>query len=249
MKSKVALTIFLGLVVACLLFLNLRAILRPAKYEAVYQERCELNTNRLTSILLLQELYHERYHCYASHIDTLIDFYENGDLISINSRENPPQDSLGDEKFMEKFMNMTMKQREENGYVVFDTTKTSVKARMESELAEKNAKKDGHLITMDNFYYIPYTKTKYKIETSAADSIITKFAVYVPVEDLMANFNESLPKSFLTKGFYNHMDDVYNPEVKDKSLKDLREIRNFTGLQLGDTTVNSLEITAYGAAH
>ena len=92
MKSKVALTIFLGLVVACLLFLNLRAILRPAKYEAVYQERCELNTNRLTSILLLQELYHERYHCYASHIDTLIDFYENGDLISINSRENPPQD-------------------------------------------------------------------------------------------------------------------------------------------------------------
>ena len=73
MKSKVALTIFLGLVVACLLFLNLRAILRPAKYEAVYQERCELNTNRLTSILLLQELYHERYHCYAPHIDTLID--------------------------------------------------------------------------------------------------------------------------------------------------------------------------------
>ena len=59
MKSKVALTVFLGLVVACLLFLNLRAILRPAKYEAVYQERCELNTNRLTSILLLQELYHQ----------------------------------------------------------------------------------------------------------------------------------------------------------------------------------------------
>lgn len=249
MKSKVALTVFLGLVVLVLLFFNLRAILRPAKYEEVYKERCELNTNRLTSILMLQELYHERYHCYASHIDTLIDFYENGVLLSINSRENPPKDSLADEKFMEKFMNMTMKQREEKGYVVFDTTVTTVKDRMESELLEKNAKKDGNLITMDQFYYIPYTTTKYKIETSAADSIITKFAVYVPIEDLMVNFNESLPKSVLLKGFYNHMDDVYNPEVKEKSLKDLREVRDYKGLQLGDTAAVSLEIHAYGESN
>lgn len=249
MKSKVALTVFLGLVVLVLLFFNLRAILRPAKYADVYQERIELNTNRLTAIQVLQELYHERYHCYASHIDTLIDFYENGVLISINSRENPPQDSMQDEKFMEKFMNMTMKQREERGYVIFDTSKTTVKDRVISELAEKNAKKDGNLITMDEFYYIPYTKTKYKIETSAADSVITKFAIYVPIEDLMVNFKESLPKNIFLKGFYNHMEDVYDPKVKNQSLKDLREIRTYTGLQLGDTTVNSLEITAYGASN
>ena len=73
-------------------------------------------------------------------------------------------------------MNMTMKQREESGYVVFDTTRTTVKVRMESELAEKNAKKDGNLITMKDFYKIPYTNQRYEIVTPASDSITTKFA-------------------------------------------------------------------------
>ncbi|MBQ4355911.1 MAG: hypothetical protein II757_04530 [Bacteroidales bacterium] len=248
MKSKIVLTTFLGLLVLVLIFLNMRAILRPTKYQEVYQERCELNENRLTAITLLQELYHERNHYYASSIDTLIDFYENGELISINSKDNPPKDSVNDEKFMERFMNMTMKQREESGYVIFDTTRTTVKARMESELAEKNAKKEGNLITMKDFYNIPYTNQKYKIETSAADSITTKFAIYVPIETLMVNFEQSLPKSKISKLIYGGMEDVYNPAIKEKNMKDTREIRNFTGLQLGDTIVNSLEITPYGAS-
>ncbi|MCQ2262898.1 MAG: hypothetical protein MJZ70_01310 [Bacteroidales bacterium] len=245
MKSKIALTSFLGVLVVVLLFLNVRAILRPSKYQEVYNERCELNENRLTAITLLQELFHERNHYYASSIDTLIDFYEHGELISINSKDNPPKDSVNDEKFMEKFMNMTMKQREESGYVVFDTTRTTVKVRMESELAEKNAKKDGNLITMKDFYKIPYTNQRYEIVTPASDSITTKFAIYVPVNTLMANFEKSVPSSIFGKMIYGGMADVYNPAIKEKNLKDTREIKNFTGLQLGDTIVNSLEITPY----
>jgi hypothetical protein len=38
---------------------------------------------------------------------------------------------------------------------------------------------------------------------------------------------------------------VYNPKIKEKRLKDLREIRDFKGLQLGDTAKNSLEIIDY----
>lgn len=245
MKSKIALTSFLGVLVVVLLFLNVRAILRPSKYQEVYNERCELNENRLTAITLLQELFHERNHYYASSIDTLIDFYEHGELISINSKDNPPKDSVNDEKFMEKFMNMTMKQREESGYVVFDTTRTTVKVRMESELAEKNAKKDGNLITMKDFYKIPYTNQRYEIVTPTSDSITTKFAIYVPVNTLMANFEKSVPSSIFGKMIYGGMADVYNPAIKEKNLKDTREIKNFTGLQLGDTIVNSLEITPY----
>lgn len=245
MKSKIALTSFLGVLVVVLLFLNVRAILRPSKYQEVYNERCELNENRLTAITLLQELFHERNHYYASSIDTLIDFYEHGELISINSKDNPPKDSVNDEKFMEKFMNMTMKQREESGYVVFDTTRTTVKVRMESELAEKNAKKDGNLITMKDFYKIPYTNQRYEIVTPASDSITTKFAIYVPVNTLMTNFEKSVPSSIFGKMIYGGMADVYNPAIKEKNLKDTREIKNFTGLQLGDTIVNSLEITPY----
>jgi len=60
-----------------------------------------------------------------------------------------------------------------------------------------------------------------------------------------------LPKSFLTNGFYNNMEDVFDPKIphKDKRIKDLRDIQKFQGLQLGDTTENfTLDIKAYGAS-
>lgn len=245
MKSKIAITSALGVLVIVLLFLNLRAILRPAKYQEVYEQRVEMNENRLTAISVLQELFHERYHYYASDIDTLINFYETGEMISVNTNERPPQDSLTDEKFMEKFMNMTMKQREECGYVVFDTVRTTVKARMESELAEKNAKKDpGHLITMDEFYNIPFNNQKYKIIVPN-DSVVSKFMIVVPKEQLLNDFSASLPQSAFSKILYGGMDKVYDKKEAKNNLKDLREIKNFAGVKLGDTTNFTLDIVTY----
>lgn len=245
MKSKVTLTVFLSLAVAILVFLNARAILRPAKYKAIYEERTELNKDRLTIIKTLQELYRERYHNYAPHIDSLIRFYECDSIYRTSTVDTPPTDSLENEDFMDKFNNMSHDERVKHGYAKDVVYNISVKERMTVELEEINATRESRPITMENFYLIPYKNTKYKIETSSSDSVISMFAVYVPIEDLMANFNESVPQSFFLKGFYGHMDDVYNPQIKDKNLKDLREIRDFVGLQLGDTAKNSLEIKGY----
>lgn len=251
MKSKVALTVFLSLVVLVLLFFNMRAILRPAKYQAVYDERVEMNTNRLTVIQMLQDFYHETHGCYAPHIDSLIDFYENGKLRAVSTVRTIPSDSLLDEKFMEKFNNMNSDERQKNGYERSDTTYYPVKNRMKSELEELNSKKDGLQISMQDFYYMPYSKKKYEILVNPSDTVVSRFGIYVPVEEMMVNFRESLPKSFLTNGFYNNMEDVFDPKIphKDKRIKDLRDIQKFQGLQLGDTTENfTLDIKAYGAS-
>jgi hypothetical protein len=165
-------------------------------------------------------------------------------MLRTSTVDTPPEDSLKSESFLERFSNMSHDERVKNGYAKNIISYISVKDRMKRDLEEMYAKQD-HDPSMKDFYLIPYTKNKYKIETSASDSIITKFAIYVPIEDIMANFNESVPQSFLLKGFYGHMDDVYNPKIKEKRLKDLREIRDFKGLQLGDTAKNSLEIIDY----
>ena len=246
MKSKVTLTVFLSLVVVVLVFFNARAILRPAKYKAIYEERSELNKDRLTIIKTLQELYRERYHNYAPHIDSLICFYERDSIFRTSTVDTPPADSLENEDFMDKFNNMSHDERVKYGYAKDVVYKVSVKERMKVELDDLNANRAGRLATMKDFYLIPYKNTKYKIEVPSTDSVVSKFAVYVPIEDMMANFNESVPQSFFMKGFYGHMDDVYNPQIKDKSYKDLREVRDFAGLQLGDTVKNSTEIKEYG---
>ena len=247
MKSKVALTVFLGLVVGVLVFFNARAILRPAKYEAIYNERKELNTNRLTIIKTLQELYHERYKRYAPHIDTLIHFYECDSMPKISPVNTYPADSANSESFIEMFYKMSPDERVKCGYVKNVISYVTVKDRMRRELDEMNVHQEGHPITMKDFYLLPYSTTKYKIETPAFDSLGTKYAVYVPIEDLMVNFKQSVPQSFLMQGFYGHMEDVYDPKIKDKSLKDMREITKFKGLQLGDTVKSSTEIGPYGS--
>ncbi|MBO4644993.1 MAG: hypothetical protein J5642_00570 [Bacteroidales bacterium] len=244
MKSKKIVTVVLIVVVVFLLFLNFRAILRPAKYEEIYEQRRELNLNRLMVIAELQGLYTQEYQHYAPHIDSLVNFYEKGHLTIENTSLIFPEGMDSTE-----VLNLSMKQREEQGLVKKDIQYVGVKGKMAEILKELNKNKEGSTkIEMKDFQYIPFTKTQYKIVTPADDSTQTKFAIFVPVNQMMSNFTESLPKSTFSKMIYGGMENLYNDDVKKKDIKDSRNISKFVGLQLGDTVYTSTEITSYGKA-
>lgn len=243
MKSRTILTIFLSLVVLLLVFLNAKAILRPKKFEDVYTQRKELNSNRLTTIVELQKLYKKANGKYCDNIDTLANFYENGYIIIKNITI---KDGLAD-TLLKKVQNMSMEEREQGGYNVIHEQKIPIKNQMNDILANLNEKREpDDKIVMENFQYIPFNgQEKYKIVTCEADHTdsakIQKFAVYIPKDVLLNNFEESVfpaNQNFLSKGWskllYNNLS------------SDIRESRKCSGLQLGDTASTSLDIKDYG---
>lgn len=245
MKSRVALTTFLALVVLLLVFLNMKAILRPNKYEEIYNQRRELNINRLTAVVELQKLYKKNNGQYCSDIDSLVDFYENGFLVIRNTSYRT--DSLPAGLTLAEVQNMSMEEREERHLNVVTEHKISIKDQMNDILAGLNDKRNpDDRIVMENFQYIPFSNNvKYKIETCEADRAdtnkIQKFAVYVPVEVLMDNFDNSIyteNTGALGRGFKKLL---FNNLSADK-----RESRKCVGLQLGDTVSTSLDIKDYG---
>lgn len=242
MKSRIALTTFLGLIVLLLVFLNLRAILRPSKYEEVYTQRRELNTNRLTAVVELQKLYKKDHGQYCSDIDSLVDFYENGFITIRNTSYRT--DNLPDGLTVADVQNMSMEEREERNLNVVTENKIAIKSQMADILASLNDKRNPEdRIVMENFQYIPFSdNVKYKIEVCDADRAdtnkISKFAIYVPVETMMNNFDQSI----YSEGKAN----LFKKLLFKNLAQDRRESKKCVGLQLGDTVSTSLDIKDYG---
>lgn len=242
MKSRIALTTFLGLIVLLLVFLNMKAILRPSKYEEVYNQRRELNTNRLTAVVELQKLYKKTYGQYCSDIDTLVEFYETGFYTVRNTSYRT--DNLPEGLTVADVQNMSMEEREERHLNIVTEERIPIKNQMDQILAGLNEKRNPEdRIVMEKFQFIPYSdNVKYKIETCEADRAdtnkINKFAVYVPVETLMDNFDQSI----YTEGKAN----VFKKMLYKGLADDKRESKKCVGLQLGDTVSTSLDIKDYG---
>lgn len=238
MKGKITLTVLLSLVVLALAFFNVKAIVRPAKYSSVYQDRRETNLNRLTLIKELQQLYTEKNgHC-ATNIDELINFYNTGFLETKSTHLVLPAGLTEEER--QNIENMSMKEKDSLGYLVAEVKKVPVKGLMEGKVAEINKNRTDYLASMKDFYKVPYTETKYTIVIAHDTSC---YQVTVPVDLMMSNFDTSLDNGFMNALFYRNMGDMGKNNIKDR-----RDVRHFIGYQLGDTTSRSLEIKDYGTA-
>lgn len=247
MKSRVLLTSFLAVVVLLLIFLNAKAILRPAKYEEVYNQRRELNMNRMTAVVELQKLYKKVHGEYATSIDTLVEFYENGVITIKNTSYRT--DSIPKDLTLSQIQNMSMEEREKRNLNVYTEMKIPVKDQMADILASLNEKRDpDDRIVMENFQYIPYSNNqKYEIVTRPCDRTdsteVQRFAIYLDKDQLLQNFDESIyPKDqgAISRSFSKMLYNNLEFETRERAL--------CVGLQLGDTINNSLEIKDYGKA-
>lgn len=238
-------TSFLAIVVLLLIFLNTKAILRPAKYEEVYKERYELNSNRLTAIVELQKLYKKVHGSYAPSVDSLVDFYENGFITIRNTSYRT--DSIPKDLTLAQIQNMSMEEREKRHLNVYTEQKLLVKDQMADILNTMNEKRDPEdKIVMNNFQYIPFSNNKkYDIVTRDCDrtdsTSIQRFAIYVDRDELLQNFDNSLyteDQGAISRGFSKMLYKNLEFETRERML--------CVGIQLGDTTSNSLEIKDYG---
>ena len=232
MKNKVLVSTLLIVIALIFVFLTTKSILRPKKFSDVYTARREMNINRLTAIAELQKLYKKENGEYAAKIEDLEDFYTNGFFTVTSTRRTSDTIPEG----------LSMEEAEKQGYYETVEIKVPIKEKMEETLAEINKKREyNDYVLMEDFQYIPFNDQKYKIEICTTDSTVQKFAVYVPVEMILNDLQKStIPaeKGFLSrcfgKIFYNGLEN------------DMRERRNCSGVQLGDTVKPSIEVVDYG---
>lgn len=232
MKSKIFLTAFLIIIALILTFLTTSAIIRPAKFTSVYETRKEINQNRLTVISELQKLYKREKGEYAANIDQLVDFYDKGYSEVTSLKKNVDSIPEG------------ISAQEADKYYDKIITKIPIKEKMNEILKEINLKKDDPII-MKDFQYIPFSpnKDKYKIEIGHQDSLVEKFAVYVPLETMLTNSDQVELKGFIGNIFFKDLVTDELTKDKNRSNKDpQKDARKFFGLQLGDTLSTSVEI-------
>lgn len=243
MKSRVIMGSFLGVIALVLVVLTAKSILRPQKYAEVYNYRRELNANRLTAIAELQKLYKKENGQYADNIDKLVDFYENGESVIKNIYL---KDTVIAGITKEDIENMSMKEREEKNLYGTKEVRIPIKAKMEEILFELNDKREGeNKIEMADFQYIPFLDNKkYKIEICTTDSLVQKFAIYVPVDVLLNDMGKSIVpensgamRRFFAKMMYENLEN------------DARERAKCVGIQLGDTVSPSIEVKEIGQAN
>ncbi len=233
MKSKVLVSTLVIVVALVFTFLTAKSILRPKKFSDVYNARKELNVNRLTAIAELQKLYKKEHGEYASKIEDLEDFYENGVFVVTSTRRTSDTIPEG----------LSMEEAEKQGYYETIEVKIPIKDKIEETLAEINKKRESNdLVLMKDFQYIPFTDNqKYKIEICTTDSLVQKFAVYVPVEVILNDLQKStIPEE---SGFFSR---CFGKILYSGLENDMRERRNCVGVQLGDTVKPSIEVIELG---
>ena len=233
MKNKVLVSTLLIVIALIFVFLTTKSILRPKKFADVYNARKELTINRLTAIAELQKLYKKENGEYAAKIEDLEEFYNTGHFTVTSTRRTSDTIPEG----------LSMEEAEKQGYYETVEIKVPIKEKMEETLGEINKKRDyNDYVVMDNFQYIPYTDNqKYKIEICTTDSIVQKFAVYVPVEVILTDLQKStIPaeKNAISRCFGK----IFYGGLEN----DMRERRNCVGVQLGDTVKPSIEVIEYG---
>ena len=78
MKARTLTSILLVIAVVFLAIFAARSIMRPEKFKNVYEARKTANVNNLLTIRSAQAIYKNVHKKYASTMDSLVDFVNNG---------------------------------------------------------------------------------------------------------------------------------------------------------------------------
>lgn len=217
MKTRALISTLLVLLVVILAIFAARSIMRPEKFRQTYEDRKTLNVNNLKTIRCAQTIYKNVYKKYASDIDSLVDFVNNGQVEVEKTVGNFP-DTMSQEQAFK--LGLIKKQ-------VVKIPAIDKMLELDPNLTRENFK---------NFQYIPFSdKEKYKIQTGSIASKTYEIPVYridVSKDQILVNMDRSITpenagvfSKFWNKIFYNNLaeEDQYKSQYGDIYMGSLTE--------------------------
>jgi hypothetical protein len=195
MKIKTLTHILLVVVAVILALLATRSILRPEKYKMVYNQRSEEIRSRLITLRAVQQVYRNEFKKYASDIDTLADFANNGVVHIIKTSGEIPEDMTEEAAFKAGILKKVVEE---------------IPAKDKIFEADPNLNSESLKI----FAFIPLCDgKKFEIQLGKISSKTYEIPVYrvdVPLDDVLANLDKTItPKEanffsrFWNKLFYS----------------------------------------------
>ncbi len=217
MKARTLTSILLVIAVVFLAIFAARSIMRPEKFKNVYEARKTANVNNLLTIRSAQAIYKNVHKKYASTMDSLVDFVNNG-TVEIEKNVGNFPDSMSEAEAFKL------------GLIHKEVVKVPALSKM-LEL-DKNLTKES----FKNFQYIPFSdKKQYEVQVGSIASKTYEVPVYridVPLEDVLVNMDKSITpenagvlKRLWNKIFYNNLagEKQYRDQYEDMYMGSLTE--------------------------
>jgi hypothetical protein len=217
MKARTLTSILLVIAVVFLAIFAARSIMRPEKFKNVYEARKTANVNNLLTIRSAQAIYKNVHKKYASTMDSLVDFVNNG-MVEIEKNVGNFPDSMSEAEAFKL------------GLIHKEVVKVPALNKM-LEL-DKNLTKES----FKNFQYIPFSdKKQYEVQVGSIASKTYEVPVYridVPLDDVLVNMDKSITpenagllKRLWNKIFYNNLADEkqYRDQYEDMYMGSLTE--------------------------
>ena len=217
MKTRALISTLLVIIVVILAIFAARSIMRPEKFRQIYEDRKTLNVNNLKTIRCAQTIYKNVFKVYASDIDSLVDFVNNGQVEVEKTVGNFPD---------------TMSQ--EQAFKLGLIKKQIVKIPAIDKMLELDPNLTRENFT--NFQYIPFSdKEKYQIQTGSIASKTYEIPVYridVSEDQILVNMDRSITpenagvfSKFWNKIFYNNLanEEQYKSQYGDIYMGSLTE--------------------------
>lgn len=217
MKTRKIFSIFLIIVVVVLAIFAARSIMRPEKFRQVYELRKSANVTNLTTIRSAQTIYKNVYKKYASNMDSLVDFVQNG-TVQIEKNVGHFPDTMSEAEAFK--LGLIHKE-------VVDVPAIEKMLELDNKLTRENFK---------NFQYIPFSdKKEYTIQTGSIASKTYEIPVYkidLPLDDILVNMDRSISpensgalKKLWNKIFFNKLSEEqqYKSQYGDMYMGSLTE--------------------------
>ena len=195
--------IVLVILAVFLAVLAFRSIMRPEKFRIVYELRKNEIRDRLITLRAAQTVYKNEKKTYASDIDKLVDFVNNGKISIVKNVGNIPEGMTEDEAFKTGLLK-----------------KEVVLIPAKNRILEADPTLASHL---KDFQFIPFTKgKKFTIQCDSIKSATYTIPVYrieVPLDDILANMSESISpeNSGVLKRIFNRL--IYNKLAEEKQYR------------------------------
>lgn len=217
MKTRKIFSILLIVVVVVLAIFAARSIMRPEKFRQVYELRKTANITNLTTIRSAQTIYKNVYKKYASSMDSLVDFVENG-TVQIEKNVGHFPDTMSEAEAFK--LGLIHKE-------VVEVPAIEKMLELDNKLTRENFK---------NFQYIPFSdKKEYTIQTGSIASKTYEIPVYkidLPLDDILVNMDKSISpensgalKKLWNKIFFNKLSEEqqYKSQYGDMYMGSLTE--------------------------
>lgn len=217
MKTRKIFSIFLIIVVVVLAIFAARSIMRPEKFRQVYELRKSANVTNLTTIRSAQTIYKNVFKKYASNMDSLVDFVQNG-TVQIEKNVGHFPDTMSEAEAFK--LGLIHKE-------VVEVPAIEKMLELDNKLTRENFK---------NFQYIPFSdKKQYTLQTGSIASKTYEIPVYkidLPLDDILVNMDRSISpensgalKKLWNKIFFNNLseENQYKSQYGDMYMGSLTE--------------------------